>query len=225
MRKLLVSVLAATWLAGCGHAGTLPTASLAGMASFEALGVDDVTALASKSVMRKQMKAAMEANTQELMAYADRDPKDDRLTYAELRDKMSEFSRSVFRSKDANHDGALVLAELVTDSLVSVMTERIIRIRSGCMKALDKDRDRRLTRDDLLAAQQFQLDPQPWSAYAALELGDLRAKVLKDAFASKTVDGNQDGKLDNDELYAFFLFAIERGAMPLSPAKPHSPIL
>ncbi|MNT85019.1 hypothetical protein D3C72_2251320 [compost metagenome] len=104
------------------------------------------------------------------------------------------------------------------------MTDRVIRIRSGCLKALDKDRDRKLKRDELLEAKQFQFDPQPWSAYVKLELDALRAKLLKDAFASKDVDGDQDGKLDNDELYALFRFAIERGALPMSLAKPQNSI-
>ncbi|MNR81969.1 EF hand [compost metagenome] len=224
MKKLALSLIATALLAGCGTAATLPTVNLSGMASFEAMGVDDVTAFASKTIMRKQMKVALEANTKALMTFADRDPKDGRLTFDELQAKMAGFSRSVFRSKDTDNDGALVLSELVTESTVSLMTERIIRIRSGCLKALDKDGDRQLTRDDLMEANQFQLDPQPWSAYAKLELEQLRAKVLKDAFASKDVDGDQDGKLNNDELYAFFLFAVERGASPIAPAKPHSPI-
>jgi hypothetical protein len=224
MKKLFTSLIAATLLAGCGQSASLPMAALSGMASFEAMGVDDVSASASKSTMRKKMKASLEANTQALMAFADRAPKDERLTFDELQAKMSDFSRSVFRSKDTNHDGALVLGELVTDSTVSIMTERIIRIRSGCMKALSKEGDRKLTRENLLGAKQFQLDPQPWSPYAKLGIEELRAKVVKDAFASKDVDADKDGKLDNDELYDFFLFAIERGASPLAPAKPHSPI-
>lgn len=222
MKKLAVSVIASALLTACGQAGTLPQAPLTGMASFEAMGHDDVTAFASKAVMRKQMKAALEADTAELLAFADRDPKDGKLSFSELQAKLPGFSRSVFQSKDRDHDGALSPDELVTDAIVNVMTERIIRIRSGCLKALDKDGDRKLTRKDLLDSKQFQLDPQPWSSYAKLELEELRAKLLKDAFNSKQVDANQDGKLDADELYAFFLFAIERGTMPLNVPKPHT---
>lgn len=224
MKKLAISLMAVTLLAGCGFAPSLPMVGMGGMASFEAMGVDDVTSFASKSAMRKQMKAALEANTQALMAFADRDPKDERLTFDELQAKMAGFSRAVFRSKDTDNDGALVLGELVTDTTVSLMTERIIRIRSGCMKALAKNGDRKVSRDDLQGSKQFQLDPQPWSPYAKLDIKELRVKVLKDAFASKDVDGDQDGKLDNDELYAFFLFVVERGVSPVAPAKPHSPI-
>ncbi len=222
MKKLAASVILASLLAGCGSPIVMPSAPLTGMASFEALGSDDVVALASKTTMRKQMKASLEVDTQELMAFADRDPKDGKLSLAELQAKLPGYSRAVFRSKDTDHDGLLALDELVTDAIVTVMTERLIRIRSGCVKALDKDRDRKLTRDDLLAAKQFQFDPQPWSPYAKLELEDVKAKILKEAFASKAVDANQDGMLDYDELYAFFLFAIERGALPLSVAKPQA---
>jgi len=225
MKKLIVSGIAAVLLAGCGQSAMLPTPSLDGMSSFEAMGTDDVVAFASKATMRKQMKAALEADTLELMAYADRDPKDEKLSFAELQAKLPGFSRSAFRSKDLNHDDALVLSEIVTEASVNVMTERVIRIRSGCVKALDKDRDRKLTKRDLLESKQFQFAPQPWSAYAKLELDKLREKVLKDAFADKAVDEDQDGKLDYDELYAFFRFAIAHGATPLGLAKPQSPIL
>jgi hypothetical protein len=224
MKKLTASMMLAALLAGCGSPIIAPPASLTGMASFEALGTDDVGALASKATMRKQTKAALEVDTQEMIAFADRAPKDGKLSLAELQAKLPGFSRAVFRSKDADHDGLLALDELVTDAIAGVMTERLIRIRSGCVKALSKDRDRQLTRDDLLAAKQFHFDPQPWSPYAKLELEDVRVKLLKEAFASKAVDANQDGKLDYDELFAFFLFAVERGAMPLTLAKPQSPL-
>ncbi len=225
MKKLIVSGIAAALLAGCGQSAMLPTAVLDGMTSFEAMGTDDVQAFASKTAMRKQMREAMEADTLELMAFADRDPKDEKLSFSELQAKIPGFSRSAFRSKDQDNDGVLVASEIVTEASVNLLTERVIRIRSGCVKALDKDRDRMLTKADLQKAKQFQFDPQPWSPYAKLELDKLREKLLKDAFADENVDANQDGKLDYDELYAFFRFAIARGAMPLGVAKPLSPIL
>jgi len=224
MKKLIVSGIAAALLAGCGQSATLPTAALDGMASFEAMGTDDVQALASKATMRKQMKAALEADAQALMAFADRD-EDEKLSFDELQAKIPGFSRTTFRSRDKDHDGSLVVSEIVTEASVTLMTERVIRIRSGCVKALDKDRDRKLTPRDLQEAKQFLFDPQPWSAYAKQELDKLREAVLKDAFADKDVDANQDGKLDYDELYALFRFAIARGAMPLGLAKPQAPIL
>lgn len=220
MKKWVLGILVSLTITGCGTAAPLSGPGLTGMAAFEAMGNDDVVAMATKTTLRKQMREALEANSQALLKVADRNPEDGRLSFDELRSKFPGFSREAFKSKDKDEDGALGMSELVTDSGVTVMTDRVIRIRAGCLKALDKNRDRRLSRKDLLDAKQFLWDPQPWSPYAKEELEGLKAKVLKEAFASKDVDADQDQLLDYDELYALFRFAIARGALPQSVAKP-----
>lgn len=222
MKNWVLGILVSVTVTGCGTATPLSGSGLAGMAAFEAMGADDVVAMATKTTLRKQMREALETSTRALLKVADRDPEDGRLSFDELRSKLPGFSREAFNSKDKDEDGALAMSELVTDSGVSVMTDRVIRIRAGCIKALDKDRDRRLSRKDLQDAKQFLWDPQPWSSYAKEELESLRAKLLKDAFASRDVDADRDQLLDYDELYALFRFAIARGALPQSVAKPNA---
>jgi hypothetical protein len=184
VKKPLLALLAAAFLAGCGAPVTTPKP-----ASGETF-----TAQARTVELQRAVRRMFDLS----ITFADKNG-DKRISFEEA--QFWGMPQDAFMAHDTNSDGVLSVAEMATEAIVARYVKHLNDVAAGAVLALDRDGDRKLTLAEL-SGPGLSVTPAPWQVSPS-------SSILSEAFA--VADRSLDGKLTAAELESMFAHFVANG--------------